>query len=94
VRSFPQDFKPSQGTILNSYMSTMRDPYGVLVGKGLPKALFESQERAYEIKENINFSLYQYEDCLEEIIQINQVADLVVPDPPHGVKTYLERERE
>jgi hypothetical protein len=52
------------------------------------------KKRACEIEENIASSLCQDEDCLEEIIQINQVADLVVPDPPHGVKTYLERERE
>jgi hypothetical protein len=57
VRSFPQDFKPSQSTILKSYMSTMKDPCGVLIGKGCPTTLLEAQERACEIEENMTSSL-------------------------------------
>jgi hypothetical protein len=49
VRIFTQDFKPSEDTILNSYMSTMKDPCGVLIGRH-PRTLFEAQERACEIE--------------------------------------------
>jgi 16S rRNA G966 N2-methylase RsmD len=56
--------------------------------------LYLKPKKGCEIEENIAFSLCQDEDCLEEIIQINQVADLVILDPPHNVKTYLQRERE
>jgi hypothetical protein len=78
----------------NTYMSTMRHPCGFLIGQGCPTTLFEAQERVCEIEENIDLSLCQDEDCLEEIIYINQVSDLVLPDPPHNVRTYLQRERE
>jgi hypothetical protein len=67
----------------------MKDPNGVLIGKGLPTNLFEAQERACDIEENIAFSLCKDEDCIEKIIQINQVGDLVIPEPPHNVMTYL-----
>ena len=72
----------------------MREPYRVLIGKGRPTNLFEAQERACEIEENTTFSLCQDEDCVEEIIQINQVADLTIMDPTHDVRTYLQRERQ
>jgi hypothetical protein len=90
VRSFPQYFKPSQATILKSYMSTMKDPCGVLIGRH-PTTLFEAQERACEIEENITSSLMQEEDCLEETFQINQIDDFVLPDPPHNIRTYLQK---
>jgi hypothetical protein len=94
VRSFPQDFKPSQSTILKSYISTMKDPYGFIIGKGCPTTLFEAQERECDIEEKMAFSLYQDEDCFEEVIQVNQVAYLVILDPPHSIRTYLQREQE
>jgi hypothetical protein len=59
ARIFPQDFKPSHSTILRSYMSTMKYPRGVLIGKGIPITLFEAQERACEIEENMTSSLSQ-----------------------------------
>jgi hypothetical protein len=74
-------------------MSTMNDALGVLIGKGRPTILLEAQERACEIEENITSSLNQEEECLEEIIQINQVDDFVIPDPPCNIKTYPQRER-
>jgi hypothetical protein len=73
-------------------MSTMKYPCEVLIGKGCPTTLLESQERACEIEENMTSSLIQDEDCLEEIIQINQVDDFVIPEPPHNIRTYLQRE--
>jgi hypothetical protein len=38
-------------------MSTMRDPCGVIIGKGFPITLLEAQERLCEIEENITSSL-------------------------------------
>jgi hypothetical protein len=89
VRIFPQDFKPSQSTILKSYMSTMRDPCEVLIGKGCPTTFLKAQERACDIEENITSSLSQEEDKLEEIFQINQFDDSIIPDPPCDVRTHL-----
>jgi len=94
VRIFPQDFSPSQGAILKSYISIMKYPYRVLIRKGFPTTLFEAKERACDIEENISFYLCQDEDCIGEIIQINQVVYLVISYPPHNVKTYLQKERE
>jgi hypothetical protein len=42
VRSFHQDFKPYEATILKSYISNMKDPCGILIGI-FPTTLFESQ---------------------------------------------------
>jgi hypothetical protein len=59
----------------------MRDPYGVLIGKH-PTTLFEAQERACEIEENITSSLMQTKDSLEETFQINQIeVCLTRPSP-------------
>jgi hypothetical protein len=56
VICFPQDLKPPQDSIIKIYISTMKDPYGGLI-KEHPTTLFESQERACEIKENLSTSL-------------------------------------
>jgi hypothetical protein len=72
----------------------MRNPCGVLIGKGHPKNLFEVQQRVCEIEENITSSLIQEEYCLEETFQINQIDEFVVPYPPCDIKTYLQKERE
>jgi len=73
-------------------MSNMRDPYGVLIGKGCSTTLLEAQERACEI--DTTSSLNQEEECLEKIIHINQVDDFVVPDPPCNIRTYLQKKQE
>jgi hypothetical protein len=69
----------------------MKDPYGVLIGRR-PTTLFEAQERACEIEENITSSLIQEEECLEETFQINQIDDFVSPYFPLDVRTYLQEE--
>jgi hypothetical protein len=74
-------------------MSTMKDPYGVLIGR-LPTTLFEAQERVCEIEESITYSLMQEEDCLKETLQINQIDDFVLRYPPCDIGTYLQKERE
>jgi hypothetical protein len=89
IRSFPQDLKPSQGTILNSYISTMKDPYVVLIRRR-PTTLFEAQERVCEIEENIISSIMQEEDCIEETFQINQIDDFASPDFPLDVRNYFK----
>jgi hypothetical protein len=91
VRSFPQELRPSKATILKSYISTMKDPYGVLIGRH-PTTLFEAQERACEIEENLASSLIQEEECLKETLQINQIDDFVSPNFPSDVRTYLQEE--
>lgn len=74
-------------------MSTMKDPCGILIGRR-PTTLFEAQERACEIEENITSSLIQEEECLKETLQINQIDDFVSLDFPLNVRTYLQEERE
>jgi len=71
----------------------MKDPYGVLIGK-CPTTLFEDQERAYEIEENITSSIIQEEECPEETFQINQLDDFVSPNFLPDVRTYLQGKQE
>jgi hypothetical protein len=70
VRCFPQKLRPSKATILKSYISTMKYPYGVPIGR-CPTTLFEDQERAWEIEENLASSLVQEEQDLKKTLQIN-----------------------
>jgi hypothetical protein len=88
VRFFPQELKPSKATILGTYISMMRDPYGVLIGQH-PITLFKAQERDCEIKEKLVSSPLEEEECLKETLQINQIDDFASPNIPSNVKTYL-----
>jgi hypothetical protein len=49
IRCFPQGLRPSKYTILNFYISTMKDLYGILIGRR-PTTLFQAQERSCEIE--------------------------------------------
>jgi hypothetical protein len=71
----------------------MKDLYGALIGRR-PTTLFEAQERACEIEENLATSLIQEEESPKETLQINQIDDFVSPNFPSDVRTYLREERE
>jgi hypothetical protein len=93
VRCFPQELKPPKASILKLYISTMKDLYGALIREH-PTTLFEAQERACEIEENLATSLIQEEENPKETLQINQIDDFVSPELPSDVRTYLQEERE
>jgi hypothetical protein len=86
VRCFPREMKPPKATILKLYISTMKDPYGALIRRH-PTTLFESQERACEIEENLAISLMQEEESPTETLQINQIDDFVTPKIPPNIRT-------
>jgi hypothetical protein len=71
----------------------MKDLYGAMIRERFT-TLFESQERACEIEENLATSLIQEEENLKEALQINQIDDFVSPELPSDVKTYLQEEQE
>jgi hypothetical protein len=63
VRCFPQELKPPKAAIFKLYISTMKNMYGTLI-RECPTTLFEAQERACEIEENLATSLIQEEENL------------------------------
>jgi hypothetical protein len=69
----------------------MKDLYGGLVRKH-PTTLFEAQERACEIEENLATSLIQEEENPKKALQINQIDDFVSPELPADVRIYLQEE--
>jgi hypothetical protein len=74
------------------YINHEEDPYGVLIGRR-PTTLFEAQERACEIEENLASSPLQEEECLKETLQINQIDDFASPNFPSDIRTYLQEEK-
>jgi hypothetical protein len=68
----------------------MKDPYGVLIGRH-PTTLFEAQERACEIEENLASSLIQEEECLKETLHINHIDDFVSPKFPPMLELTCKR---
>jgi len=67
VICFPKDLKPYKDTIIRTYISTMRGPYGFLIGRD-PITLFEAQESTCEIEENLDSSPLQEEGYLKETL--------------------------
>jgi hypothetical protein len=64
---FPQELNPSKDSILRTYISTMRDPYGVLIGRH-PITLFEAKESTCEIQENLDSYPLKEEGCLKKTL--------------------------
>jgi hypothetical protein len=72
---FSPELKPPQAAILKLYISTMKDLYGGLVREH-PTTLFEAQERACEIEENLATSLIQEEENPRRLFRLIRLMTL------------------
>jgi len=71
----------------------MKYLYGILIREH-PTTMFEFQERACEIEENLDTPLLPKEENPKKALQINQIDDFVSPELPSDVGIYLQKEWE
>jgi hypothetical protein len=77
VKKFPQSLEPPKDTILQSYMQTINDPYGSLIGKNNPTTLMEAQQRACQIDENMTSSHHHNDSFPQGTMQASQMIHIV-----------------